>query len=50
MHKRPDLRIDNRSGVGGEVRGWVQFYTCLVGNTLVISWRSFANLACYHRV
>ena len=29
-HKRPDLRTDNRSGVGGgKVRGWVQFYTCL---------------------
>ena len=27
--------------------GWVQFYTCLMGNTLVISWRSFSNLACF---
>ena len=42
--KRSDLRTHNRSRVGGKVRGWVQFYTCLMGNTLVISWRSLDNL------
>ena len=35
-------------GGGRKVREWVHFCTSLVGTTLLISCRSFANLACYH--
>ena len=35
------------SRVGGEVRGWAKVCTCLMGNVWLITWRSFANLACY---
>ena len=31
------------SRVGGKVRGWAKLGTCLMGNVLLISWRSFAN-------
>ena len=34
-HLLHDLWTDNRSRVRGKVRGWVQFYTCLMGNTLL---------------
>ena len=35
------------SRVGGKVRGWAKLCTCLMGNAWLITWRSFANLACY---
>ena len=34
--------IDNRRKIRGKVKGWVHFCTCLMGNTLLISCRSFA--------
>ena len=35
------------SRVGGKVGGWAKLCTCLMGNALLITWRSFANPACY---
>ena len=31
---------------GGKVRGWAKLCTYLMGNVLLITWRSFANLVC----
>ena len=31
--------------VGGKVRVWAKLCTCLMGNVLLITWRSFVNLA-----
>ena len=48
-HQKQDLRNGYCSRVGGKVRGWAKLCTLyLMGNTLVISYRSFADLACYH--
>ena len=39
-HMLTDLGLDNRRGW---VRGWVQFCICLMGNTLLISYRSICS-------
>ena len=36
-----DVKMYNGTRVRGMVRGWVHFCTCVMGNTLVISSRSF---------
>ena len=36
------------SRVGGKVRGCAKLCTCLMGNVWLITWRSFADHACYH--